>query len=370
MSKTIRWGILGTGYAAKLFAQGLRFLPDAQLLAVGSRTLASAQEFSRQFGIPRAYESYEELVKDKDIDVVHIATPQSRHKDDCILSLEAGKAILCEKPFTINAQEAREVIALAREKQLFCMEAMWMRFIPLVQRVQTLINSGIIGEVRMLMADFGYPADINRDNRFNPDLGGGALLDRGIYPLSLAFQLLGPPSDIVSQASMGNTGVDEQSAVLLHYPQGQLAILSATLRTHTPNEAMITGTQGLIRIHAPFYRPHKLSITQFPELPSSSGESSSPSLKKRLLSSVKQNPLLQRLYLRFDSYLLPLTRRQAKELVEPFDGNGYNYEAAEVMRCLRNGEWESKIMPLDETLSIMETMDSIRRQWNFKYPQE
>lgn len=367
MSKIIRWGILGTGNIARQFARGLRLLPDAQLLAVGSRTLATAQEFSHQLSIPRAYGSYEDLVEDNDIDVVYIATPQNRHKDDCILCLNAGKAILCEKPFTINAQEAREVIDLARQKRLFCMEAMWMRFMPLIQKVQTLINSGAIGEIRMLTADFGVPTEFNSDNRyFNPKLGGGALLDRGVYSLSLAFQLLGPPSEVVSQASMGKTGVDEQSALILSYPNGQLAILSATLNTYTSNEALIMGTGGKIRIHEPFYRPHKLSITKFPTLNSSSSESTS--LKQRLVSYVKQNSLLQRLYLQYSSYLSLLIRKPFMEVIQPFDGNGYNYEAAEVMRCLRAGELESKIMPLNETLSIMEIMDTIRRQWILNTP--
>jgi predicted dehydrogenase len=370
-SKIIRWGILGTGKIARDFSQGLRFLPEAQLLAVGSRNLATAQEFSRQLNVPRAYGSYEELVKDPDIDVIYIATPHTRHKQDCILCLEAGKAILCEKPFTINAQEASEVIELARQKQLFCMEAMWMRFMPLVQKVREIINIGEIGEVRMLTADFGYPSAYSPDNRFfNLKLGGGSLLDRGIYPLSLAFYLLGAPAQISSQLTIGKTGVDEQSAILLGYPQGQIAMLYATLRGESSNEATIIGTQGKIQIHAPFYRPAQISITKFPEITASVAQASNLSAKQKLVSAVKQNPLLQRLYLQFGNSLLSLIRKQSTNIMEPYQGNGYNYEAAEVMRCLRNGELESKIMSLDETLSIMETMDAIRRQWNLEYPED
>ncbi|MBO3459824.1 Gfo/Idh/MocA family oxidoreductase [Aetokthonos hydrillicola Thurmond2011] len=367
-SKTVRWGILGTGLIARLFAEGLRSLPDAQLLAVGSRKLATAQECSRQLNIPRAYGSYEELVKDQDIDIVYVATPHFRHKEDCILCLQAGKAVLCEKPFTVNAQEAREVIAIAREKQLFCMEAMWMRFMPLIQRVKEMIHDGVVGEVRMLKADFGYPVEFNPENRFfNLKLGGGALLDRGIYPLSLAFQLLGTPSQIVSQASIGQTGVDEQGAILLSYPQNQLAILSTSLRSQTSNEAVIICTRGQIRIHAPFFKPHQLSISYFSEPSSSSSASQSSGLKQKLPSFIQQNKLLKRSYLELKSFI---SRKQAKNIVQLYDGNGYNYEAAEVMRCIRNGEIESKIMPLDETLKIMETMDTIRGQWNLKYPCE
>ncbi len=367
--KKIRWGILGTGYVARQFAQGLSFLPDAQLLAVGSRNLATAQVFAHLFQIPRTYEGYENLVNDPDIDIVYIATPHHRHKDDCLLCLEAGKAVLCEKPLTINAPAAREIIALARQKQLFCMEAMWMRFMPLIQKIETLINSGIIGEICILNADFGIPTQFDPENRhFNPQMGGGALLDRGVYGLSLAFQLLGPPSQVVSQASIGKTGVDEQSAILLGYPQGKLAILTATLCAYTSNEAVIVGTQGKIRIHEPFFRPHKLSIEKLPD--SASLASSSPSLKQKFLASAKRMPWLQRLYAQFQPYLSLLIRPQAKEIVQPLDGNGYNYEAAEAMRCLRAGELESPTMPLDETLSIIETMDTIRRQWDVNYPPE
>lgn len=365
-SKIIRWGILGTGKIALDFAQGLKFLPDAQLLAVGSRTLSTAQEFSRQLNVPKAYGSYEDLVKDPEIDVVYIATPHIRHKQDSILCLEAGKAILCEKPFTINAQEAREVITLARQKQLFCMEAMWMRFMPLIQKVRELINSGEIGEVRTLTADFGYAVELDPNNRFfNLKSGGGALLDRGIYLLSLAFFLFGSTDKIVSQATIGETGVDEQCAMVLNYPKGQLAILSANLRATTSNEVIIGGTKGQIRIHAPFYRPHKISIAKFSPAVLSTANSANSSFKQKIISSLKENQVVQRLYLEFGSYL-----KQPKKIVQIFEGNGYNYEAAEVMRCLRSGEKESKIMPLDETLSIMETMDAIRRQWNLQYPQE
>jgi predicted dehydrogenase len=371
MSKTIRWGILGTGLIAREFAQGLRSVADAQLLAIGSRTLATADECARQLGVPRAYGSYEDLLKDADVDVVYVATPHTRHKEDCLLCLEAGKAVLCEKPFTINAQEAREIIALAKEKQLFCMEAMWMRFMPLMQKVKEMINSGVIGEVRMITADFGYPSAYNPENRFfNLQLGGGALLDRGVYPLSLAFYILGEPAHIVSQAGIGQTGVDEQAAIILSYPQGQLAVLSTTLRGETSNEAAIIGTRGKITIHPPFYRPHKISLKQFPELTAASASSyKSPGLKQKLVSSVKQNSILKRLYLQVDN-LSPFMGKQGTNIFAPYDGNGYNYEAAEVVRCLQNGQKESKIMPLDETLKIMETMDAIRSQWNLKYPQD
>lgn len=362
--KIIRWGILGTGYVAKQFAQGLSSLPDAKLLAVGSRKLETAGIFARQFNVPRKYKSYEELVADKDIDIVYIATPHVVHKDNCILCLEAGKATLCEKPFTINAKEAREVIELARKKRRFCMEAMWMRFIPIIQKTREIIDDGVIGEVKMLMADFGTQTEFDENDRhFNPDLGGGVLLDLGIYTISLAFYLLGPPLNIVSQSAFGKTKVDEQAAVIFHYAKGQLAILSSSLLTNMPNEAVIMGTKGQLRVHAPIYRPHKLSIQEFSQTPSSPSD-----VKQLNFSKLKQMPLIRRLY---HSYVSPLIQlMHTRKIVIPYKGNGYNYEAAEAMKCLRNGECESKIMPLDETLSIVETMDAIRSQWGFKYPNE
>ena len=365
MSGVIRWGILGTGGVARQFARGLRLLPAAQLLAVGSRQQATAREFAHQFNVPRAYNSYEDLVEDEDVDVVYIATPNSKHKGNCVLCLEAGKAVLCEKPFTINADEAQEVIALARRRQLFCMEAMWMRFIPLMAEVKSLIGGGIIGEVQTVAAQLGFATEVDPHNRlFSAELGGGALLDLGVYPLSLAFQLLGKPSDTAGHACIGDTGVDEQSAMILGYPQGQLAILGASLRGRMQNEAVITGERGMIRICAPFYRPHRLSITRYTPL------ISSPGTKRRILSYARNNPLLQSWWLRLDRYLAPIVPRRSNTVVRPFKGNGYNYEAAEVMSCLRAGQCESSTMPLNDTLDIMETMDTLRSQWKLRYPQE
>lgn len=356
----IRWGILGTGTVARDFVQGLRFISDATPLAVASRTLAKAQAFSQQLDISKAYGSYSELVADPEIDVVYIATPHTRHKDDCISCLEAGKPVVCEKPFALNADEARQVIQLARQRQLFCMEAMWMRFMPLIQKVRALIKSNAIGEVRMLTADFGYPAEFNPNNRFFNPLGGGALLDRGVYLLSLAFDLLGEPTQVSSQASIGSTGVDEQSAMVLNFKDGKLALLSASLCARAANAATIVGTLGKIQIHDPFYCPEKISLTQFPKLPASASKSSgSPSrLKQKLKSLLYQAPRLEK--------VISAARDPAITFSQPVLGNGYGYEAIEVGHCLRRGDRESKIMPLDETLRIIETMDAVRRQWNLK----
>ncbi|MFQ3618784.1 MAG: Gfo/Idh/MocA family oxidoreductase [Cyanobacteriota bacterium] len=382
-SRTIRWGILGTGYISRAFAAGLRPLPEAQLVAIASRTLSSAQQFAREFEVARVYGSYEELVQDAEVDVVYIGTPNSRHHEDCLLCLGAGKPVLCEKPFALNAREAGEVIEFARKQHLFCMEAMWMRFLPLVQRVRQMIQSGAIGEVCTLTADFGYPAAFDPSSRlFSRELGGGALLDRGVYLLSLAYFLLGEPERVVGEAAIASTGVDEQSSYLLKYAGGPLAMLSANLRTHTGNEAVIIGTRGQIRIHAPFYKPHQLSITTFAAVGDGSSQGSgrvsesasytkrSSSLKQKVASAVRDHSLLQRLYLQFGDPFLKRLRQPTKIILEPYEGNGYGYEAAEVMRCLRSGEIESRIMPLDETLAIQKTMDELRRQWGLVYPQD
>jgi predicted dehydrogenase len=327
MYETIRWGIIGTGSIAKLFAQGLRSLPDAELVAVGSRTQASADAFADEFHIPRRHASYGALAEDSGVDAVYIATPHPLHKENTLLALRCGKAVLTEKPFTINAQEAREVIQFAREQRRFLMEAMWTRFFPAMARVRELLAQGVIGEPHLLTADFGFRTEVNPAGRlFNPQLGGGALLDVGVYCVSLASMIFGKPERITSMAHLGETGVDERAAMILGYPGGAMALLSTAIRTNTPMESVISGSEGQIRIPPLFWKPTRVSIS---------------------------------------------VRGQEQPHVDsPLVGNGYHYQAAEVARCLRAGQTESDVMPLDETLSIMEMMDTIRAQWGLKYPME
>lgn len=327
MADAIRWGIIGTGKIAREFATGLTVLPQAELVAVGSRTTESASRFADIFGVPHRHASYEALANDPDVDVVYVATPHTLHQENSLLCLGAGKAVLCEKPFTINAAEAEAVIQFAREKKLFLMEAMWTRFIPLVVKLRQLLADGVIGGVQMLVADLGFRADFDPLHRlFNPQLGGGGLLDLGVYPVSLASMIFGPPSRITSVAQLGETGVDEQAAIIFRYDQGQLATLYTSLRTGTPKEIILMGTRGRIKIHSPMFRPNKLTLS--------------------------------------------LDGQEDHVIEMPLEGNGYNYEATEVMRCLQVGKLESDTMPLDETLAIMETMDQIRAQWGLKYPRE
>lgn len=327
MSAKIRWGILSTGKIARVFAEALKVLPEAELVAVGSRSAESANQFGDQFRVPHRYATYQALVNDPDVDVIYVATPHALHRDNMLLCLQAGKSVLCEKPFTINAQQAEEVIAVARRQHLFVMEAMWTRFIPLVVRLRQMVADGVIGDVQMFVA--GMATIANPDPSLyllNPQLGGGILLDGGAYPISLASLFLGPPARIASMAHMGASGVDEQGAVILGYTTGQLANIYFSFKTRVPPYFALQGSRGRIDVHPPLFKPTKLTLTLF---------------------------------------------GAPEQIIEvPLEGNGMNYEAAEVMRCLHEGKTESAVMPLDETLSIMRTLDSIRAQWGFEYPME
>jgi predicted dehydrogenase len=327
MKDKIRWGILSTGRIAKQFAEGLSVLPDAEIVAVGSRAQETADAFGDKFGVSHRHAGYEALAADPDVDVIYIGTPHPFHKENSLLCLQASKAVLCEKPFTINAGEAAEVVTLAREKGLFLMEAMWARTIPIIVRLRDLLAEGTIGEVRMLTADLGFRSKFDPKSRlFDPELGGGALLDVGIYPISFASMVLGTPSRIASMATMGQTGVDEQAGIVFGYDGGQLAVLHTALQTSTTIEATVMGTKGKIRIHSPWFYGTTLTLS--------------------------------------------IEGRDDEVISLPYEGNGYNFEATEVMRCLREGKLESDVMPLDETMAIMQTLDTIRAQWGFKYPME
>jgi predicted dehydrogenase len=277
--------------------------------------------------------------------------------------------VLCEKPFTVSAQQANEVIAAARSRKLFCMEAMWMRFQPLIKQVRLLVQSGSIGQVRLLEASFGYTTPFDPQGRFfSRALGGGTLLDRGVYLLTLARLLLGPPQETVGRASIGPTGVDEQTALILTYPTGGLGVLTASLRSHLRNEAVITGTEGQIRIHEPFFAPRRVSWEKFTEpVAGAAQERSAPA---GWIARLKRQPVLRRGYERIARPALRLLRRRQSQLTHHAAGRGYQYEAAEVMRCLRAGETESPLQTLDETLAILEAMDALRRSWSLVYPGE
>jgi predicted dehydrogenase len=323
----IRWGIIGTGGIASTFAGDLKLLLDAEVAAVGSRSQEGADRFGDRFGIERRYASYEQLVADDHIDAVYVSTPHPMHHGAALLAIRAGKAVLVEKPFTINAGEARELVTEARSRGTFLMEAMWTRFLPHVAKIRELLGSGRLGEVRSVLADHGQWFAQNAEHRlFAPELGGGALLDLGIYPISFASMIFGRPAKITAVSDRAFTGVDAQTSVLLQYEHGQQAVLFTTLETRSPNWAAINGTDARIEIDGVFYAPSNFKVVHRD-------------------GDVEQ----------FDV---------------PHEGHGLRHQAAEVGRCLREGRTESEILTLDETVAIMETLDEVRRQIGLRYPSE
>ena len=327
MSKVINWGILGTGRIATKFAQGLGQARDAQLVAVGSRSKESAREFGNRFDIPQRHVGYDEFVNDPELDVVYISSPHAFHYEHCLLALRAGKAVLCEKPFTLNSTQAQDLVRESRQRGLFLMEGMWTRFFPLMYVLRELLADQALGEIHMLAADLGIRRSLeSRERLFRPDLGGGALLDVGVYPVSMASSIFGEPDRVTGFAHFGEYGVDERAGIVLGYPGGGLASLYMAIRTETPKEAVILGSKGMIRIQANFVIPTRMTVTVY-------GESE-------------------------------------RSVEKPLEGNGMHYEAMEVMRCISAGRTESSIMPLDESISVMKTLDTVRDQWGFQYPSE
>lgn len=321
----IRWGILGTGLIAAEFAKALREMNDSKLVAVGSRQQSSADTFAQQHGVDRAYASYTGLVNDPQVDVVYIATPHHAHHANTKLCLLAGKHVLCEKPLALNSGQVQQMTELAKRQGLFLMEAMWMRFIPLIRSLKQRIDAGEIGDIRMIQADFGFRTQFDPQSRlFNRELAGGALLDIGIYPLAFSALLLGEPSEIASVAHIGSTGIDEQSAYALRHKQGEISMLASALRTQTSMSGWVYGTRGRIHLPKQFWRAKKMTVYRDGAAP--------------------------------------------EQVVIPYDGNGYQFEAQEVNDCLRTGRLESEIMPLRDSLALVRTMDRIREQWPLTYP--
>ena len=321
--RPVRWGILATGKIAGAFAENLALLPEAEIAAVASRRLESAREFATRHDAATAYGSYEELVADPDVDVVYVATPHALHKENVLLAFEAGKPVLCEKALTLNAREAGELVAAARDKQLFFMEAMWMRCNPVIRRIQQIVDLGLIGAIQQVRADLGFFVDVPPEDRMlNPELGGGALLDMGIYPLTFAHLFLGEPDQVQAVATMAPTGIDLNVAIALGYHSGAVASLTSTMTSWSPRSASIATQQGRIDIAQPFHAPRTAT---------------------------------------WDS------AGQTHEISENVIGNGLANEALEVIRCLRNGEIESPLVPLDETVALMRLMDRIREKIGLRY---
>ena len=324
MTDAIRWGILGTGKIARAFATALQNTPGAHLAAVASRSIGTARSFASDFGNPQAFGSYQDLAAFPGIDIVYIATPHPMHAANALLCLENGKAVLCEKPFTMNRREAEQVVALARARKLFLMEAMWTRFMPALAEVRRIVASGEIGAVHQVSADFGFAATTDPAHRVNnPALGGGALLDLGIYPLSIAAALLGPVRSVRAQAILGPTGVDIQTGFTLLHEAGGMSVCACSLSARTPAELSISGSLGHVRMNTMFHRATSITVS---------------------------------------------TEQGTRTLATPYQGNGYVHEAEEAQRCLRAGLLESPGMPLDETLALMGVLDDIGMQIGLQYP--
>jgi predicted dehydrogenase len=322
----LRWGVIGTGKIASAFVSDLALLPDTSVVAVGSRRQQTADEFAGRHGVDRAHPSYAALVDDPDVDVVYVATPHSGHHDAAMLAIEAGKAVLVEKPFTLNADEAAGLVAAARSNGVFLMEAMWTRFLPHVVRLREVLADGAVGEVRVVTADHGQWFAPDPTHRlFAPALGGGALLDLGVYPVSFTSMVLGAPARVTAAGAPAFTGVDATTSVLLEHEGGAHGVVTTTLAGAGANRATVVGTDARIEVDRVWYTPTTFSVI------GRSGE------------------LLER----YD---------------EPHAGHGLRHQAAEVARCLREGRLESETLPLDETVSIMRTLDEVRRQISLVYP--
>lgn len=320
----IRWAILGTGGIATKFADDLRLLPDADLVAVGSRSTGSARAFADRYGADRTYDSVAELAADDGVDVVYVATPHVAHHAGALACLTAGRAVLCEKPVTLDRASAEQLVETARQRGVFFMEAMWMRCNPGIRRVAELIAQGAIGTVTAVHADFGLAGPFAPTHRLRDRaLGGGALLDLGIYPVHLAHLALGVPDHLRAWAKLSAEGVDENTGMLFGYDSGAVAALTCGLVGGTRNAATITGTAGRIEVPSGFHRPTAITVHRADAGP---------------------------------------------EVLEfPREGSGYQHEAAEVQRCLRAGEISSPLVPHAVTLEVMGLLDAVRAEIGVTY---
>lgn len=321
-------GIIGAGNIANRFSEAVNKsdLVDGKLYAIASRSIEKAEIFKKQHNIKKAYGSYEELYKDKDVDLIYIATPHVFHYEQMMDALDYNKNIICEKPFTINAKLAEEVFNKAKEKKAYVMEAMWTRFLPVIQEVKKQIDNGIIGEIELLEADFFFDANAPIENRlYQPKLGGGALLDIGIYPITFANIYMGEPKTIKSTVEMYETNVDASETIEYQYNNGK-AILKASINHEGPMQATIKGSKGKIIIEG-------LHETQSAKIYDNN------------------NGLINHIKI-------------------PHNANGFEYEIKEAIDCIKAGKLESDIVSHQITLSVLKQMDQIRDSWNFFYPQE
>ena len=327
MADKLRWGILATGWIAELFTEDL-LRTGHRVTAVGSRSQASADRFAARFGIPTAHGSYAALAADPGVDIIYVATPHPLHADNAIMALNAGKHVLIEKPFTINAREAQAIVDLAASKGLVALEAMWTRFLPHMLRIREIVASGVLGEVRSVLADHTRDLPDDPAHRLNAmELGGGALLDLGIYPISFAVDILGLPTEISAMARFKATGADAEVATMFRHADGAMSVTLSTSDNGGPNVATILGTAGRIAIDSTWYVPTSFRV--------------------------------------YDS-----NDRVIEAYTSSVEGRGMQFQAAEMERLVTAGLLGGDILPPEETVAIMQTLDTIRAQIGLRYPSE
>jgi predicted dehydrogenase len=326
MDAMIRWGVVGPGAIAAGFADAMGMVEGGDIVAVASRSSERADAYADRYGIEARYGDYAALAEDPSVDVVYVATPQSRHAADTLLMLQAGKHVLCEKPFALNEDQARRMVDEARRRSVFLMEAIWSRFLPAYRFLVDIVGSGRIGDPLLVEADFGLRRAVEPDHRlFRADLGGGGLLDLGIYPLQLCTLLLGEVAHVSAEGVIGATGVDEHVAAVLRHRGGGLGVIKAALRVNMTCSARVSGSEGVIEIPALMHCPTAIKV---------------------------------------------LTPAGVEDVDGSYEGNGLRFEIDEVHRCLGQGRTESDVMSLDETLALAHTLDDIRRQIGLVFPGE
>lgn len=326
--KTIRWGILGAGHIARKFASDLKLAENSELIAIGSRSRQSAEDFNKDFPVKYMHDSYEALARNQDVDVIYVATPHNLHYENTLLCLRHNKAVLCEKPFAMNARQTAEMINIAKERKMFLMEALWTKFHPHYHKTLEMVRLGMLGEIKSVLVNFGFkPLSPVSERLFDPRLGGGTVMDIGIYNVFMAMSILGKPDYIDAVMTPTAAGVDEQCSILFRYKNGAMAHLFSTFLSNLPTDADICGTEGRIRLTTRFFEP-SATIEFYKGKPDS-----------------KQ--------------IIP---------VEKEPGFGYQYEARHVNYCLRNGLTESPVMSFADTLLLMETLDEVRKAAGIRYP--
>jgi len=324
--QSFRWGLIGPGRIAHAFAEAIKVVDGAELYALASRDYHRGRAFAQQYDTPQVYSTYEKLAQDPDVDAIYIATPHRFHHEQARLCLEAGKPVLCEKSLTVNAQETQDLISLAKEKNLFLMEALWTRYLPIYQQVRQWLDAGAIGEVKHLNSSFGFRINRDLDDRLlNPDLAGGALLDVGIYPIAMSQWVCGDPVSFSAHGYLGETGVDEYVAVNLQYANSCVSQFITNFVTTTRNDLTIYGSAGHIRVHPMFWGGTKATL---------------------------------------------VTEGQELTVHKPFRASGFEYQIEEAMRCLQAGLRESPTMTHAHSLANMTLMDNIRQRIGMRYPFE